>query len=159
MAPGLLTSAPEMQTHLSNTSGADTPASSGPPRVLHIDDRPEVTRLVERALQRRGGCLLRSINDAKVAVTEARQFLPDIVILDIVMPDCDGGDVAAQLRECPPLANVPVIYFSSVFSIEEAKAQNARGGRDAYVSKATGLEMLLASLEKMIDNVPLARRS
>ena len=147
-----------MKTHLSTISGADTRASSGQPRVLHIDDRPEVTSLVERALQRRGGCQLRSLNDANVAVTEALQFMPDIVILDVVMPDCDGGDVAAQLRDCPPLSNVPVIYFSSVFTLEEAKAQNARGGRNAYVSKSTGLGMLLARLETMIDDVLITRR-
>ncbi len=147
-----------MQTHRSSAFGADTPVRSDPTRVLHIDDRPEVTNVVERALQRHGGCLLRSLNDAEEAVSEAMQFLPDIVILDVVMPDCDGGDVAAQLRECPALAHVPVIYFSSVFSVEEAKAQSARGGRDIYVSKATGLVTLLASLDRMIEQVLLTRR-
>ncbi len=90
-----------------------------PKRVLVVDDESGFTRLLKLTLERSGDYVVREENDGTQAWLVARDFKPDIIFLDIVMPKIDGGDVAAQIRSDPSLAHVPIIFLTAIVSSKE----------------------------------------
>ena len=97
-------------------------------RILVVDDEPAATRMVRFALERSGvfeGC---EVNDPRRALTAARLFKPDLVLLDIEMPGMDGSDVARQLRAEEGTVNTPIIFMTSLVTEEEAAYRILAGG-------------------------------
>jgi CheY-like chemotaxis protein len=95
-------------------------------RVFVVDDESGFTRLLKLTLERTGRYVVQEENDGTKAWISAREFKPDIIFLDIVMPKIDGGDVAQQIRSDPSLAHVPVIFLTAIVSKTESK--NEIGG-------------------------------
>src|SRR4030095_8282975 len=88
-------------------------------RVMIIDDEPGFTRLLKLTLEKTGGFNVLEINDGTRAWMAAREFAPDIIFLDVVMPEIDGGDVAQQIRSDPMLAHVPIVFLTAIVSAKE----------------------------------------
>lgn len=95
-------------------------------RVFVVDDESGFTRILKLTLERTGRYVVQEENDGTKAWLSAREFKPDIIFLDIVMPKIDGGDVAQQIRSDPTLAHVPVIFLTAIVSKSESK--NEIGG-------------------------------
>ena len=83
-------------------------------RILLIDDEPSLTTLVRQALEATGRYLIKEENRSLRALHAARHFQPDLILLDVVMPELDGRDVARQLREDPALQDVPIVFVTSL---------------------------------------------
>ncbi len=77
-------------------------------RILVVDDEPEFTNLLKLSLESHGYYEVREENDAEHARAAAREFDPDLVVLDIMMPEMDGSEVAAALKEDRVTRDVPV---------------------------------------------------
>jgi len=90
-----------------------------PKRVLIVDDESGFTRLLKLTLQKTGAFIVREENDGTQAWLTAREFEPDIIFLDVVMPKIDGGDVAQQIRSDPKLDGVPIIFLTAIVSAKE----------------------------------------
>jgi two-component system, OmpR family, response regulator len=86
-------------------------------------------------------------NDARAAVQTAREFRPDIVLLDIMMPGMDGGEVAARLREDPLLRNTPIVFLTALVSNEETRKREAHIGGLNYLAKPVDLAELTRVIE------------
>lgn len=89
-------------------------------KVLIVDDESGFTRLVKLTLERSGNYQVREQNDGSQAWLTAREFRPDIIFLDVVMPKADGGEVAQQIRSDPLLEHVPVIFLTAIVSQKES---------------------------------------
>ena len=89
-------------------------------RIFVVDDESGFTRLLKLTLERTGRYLVKEENDGTQAWLTAREFKPDIIFLDIVMPKIDGGDVAQQIRSDPLLAHVPIIFLTAIVSKNES---------------------------------------
>ena len=100
------------------------------PRILVADDEPRITKLVSIALSEEGFRVVSASSGAE-AVRLAEEYRPDVVLLDIVMPDMDGIDVMRQLRET---RSVPVILVTAKGSTAD-KARGLDFGADDYISK------------------------
>jgi len=106
-------------------------------RVFVVDDESGFTRLLKLTLERTGRFIVREENDGTNAWLSAREFKPDIIFLDIVMPKIDGGDVAQQIRSDPMLAKVPVIFLTAIVS--KSESINEIGGYP-FISKPVSLD-------------------
>jgi CheY-like chemotaxis protein len=89
-------------------------------KVLIVDDEPGFTKLVKLTLERSGNYKVLEQNDGSQAWLTARDFRPDIIFLDVVMPKADGGEVAQQIRSDPLLEHVPVIFLTAIVSQRES---------------------------------------
>ena len=76
-------------------------------RILIIDDEASFTRMVKLNLEKTGAFEVREENLALEAVATARAFKPDLILLDVIMPTMDGGDVAAQIQKDRVLRDTP----------------------------------------------------
>ena len=114
-------------------------------RVLVVDDEIGFTRLLKLTLEKAGKYEIRIENDGMKACAVAREFLPDIVFLDIVMPEIDGGDVAQQIRADAKLAKVPVVFLTAL--VAQRETQKDIGGFP-FLAKPVSTAALIACIEE-----------
>ena len=91
-------------------------------RILIVDDDRDSTHLVKILLEKIGSYCVLEENDAAKAYQSARNFRPDLILLDIMMPERDGGDIAAQIDADPGLQETPIIFLTALVTKAEAKA-------------------------------------
>lgn len=115
------------------------------PRILVVDDEPDVLFLMKTILGRAGHEVAMATNGAQ-GLEAAKQALPDLVITDLMMPVMDGRQMIARMKDDDDLANIPVIVVSAV--PEEGL------GADAVLRKPFGSDELLAAVERAIVPSP-----
>jgi two-component system, OmpR family, response regulator len=126
---------------------ADLRRSDGSPvRVLVVDDERSLAELVSMAL-RMEGWEIRSAGDGMEAIRVAREFRPDAVVLDVMLPDLSGLEVIARLRAEAP--NLPVLFLTARDAVEDRIAGLTAGGDD-YVTKPFSLEEVVLRLRALL---------
>jgi len=91
-------------------------------RILIVDDDREITRLVKILLERTGRYSVMEENDATMAHQRAQDFKADLILLDVMMPETDGAEVAAQIEADPQLQRTPIIFLTALVTKPETKA-------------------------------------
>ena len=91
-------------------------------RILIVDDDRDSTHLIKILLEKISHYLVLEENDPAKAHESARDFRPDLIFLDIMMPQIDGGDIAAQIDADPGLHGTPIIFLTALVTKTEAKA-------------------------------------
>ena len=123
-----------------------TRPDGSPLRVLVVDDEANIAELVAMAL-RYEGFEVRAAHTGSKAVSAAKEFRPDAVVLDIMLPDFDGLEVLRRMRATEP--DVPVVFLTARDSVEDRVAGLTAGGDD-YVTKPFSLEELVARLRGLL---------
>ncbi len=124
-----------------------------PVRVLVVDDEPSLAELLSSVL-RFEGWDVRAAADGLGAVRAARDFRPDAVILDVMLPDLDGLEVLRRLRQEQP--RVCVLFLTARDAVEDRVAGITAGGDD-YVTKPFSIEEVLARLRGLLRRADLTR--
>ena len=122
--------------------------------ILVVDDDVALSQLVGITLEKTRLYTVKVENRSTNALTTARAFKPHLVLLDVDMPGMDGGEVAAQLRADPTLAQVPIIFFTSLLSQSEAGTGLSRRGGELYLPKPIDTGVLVRSLESVLNELP-----
>ena len=117
-------------------------------RILIIDDEVTLTRLLALNLQQSGDYEVRTENRGRQGLAAARAFRPDVILLDVIMPDISGGDVAAQLQADPRLCDTPVIFLTAVVSQQEVQDRGGLIGGRPYLAKPASVEDIIACIEQ-----------
>jgi two-component system, OmpR family, response regulator len=81
--------------------------------VLYVEDDPDIQMVAQMALEVVGGLKLRACNSGSEAVQAAQACQPDLILLDVMMPDMDGPATLAALRQLPATAATPVIFMTA----------------------------------------------
>jgi pilus assembly protein CpaE len=150
------------ETHLLQAGNweAEVPAMAAKQRVLVIDDDPAALRLTGYVFQRAGYEVHLAANGAD-GLSKAEQVKPDLVILDVMMPDMSGLAVCQRLRSKASTARVPIIMLSAK-SLVGDKVSGFQVGADDYVAKPVDAKELLARagalLHRMAQTQPPAGR-
>jgi len=82
-------------------------------RVLHVDDEPDIREVVEISLGLDPAFALRSCASGKDALAAIADWSPDLILLDVMMPDMDGPMTLLRLRERPQTAGIPVVFLTA----------------------------------------------
>src|SRR6201992_1599600 len=133
-------------------AGARRPDGT-PVRVLVVDDEPSLAELLSSVLRYEGWSVQTAATGAE-AVRVGREFRPDAVVLDIMLPDFDGIEVMRRLRA--ELPGVCVLFLTARDAVEDRVAGLTAGGDD-YVTKPFSLEEVLARLRGLLRRANLAR--
>src|SRR5450432_2877631 len=124
-----------------------------PIRVLVVDDEPSLAELLASVLRYEGWEIM-TAGDGASAVRAAREFHPDAVVLDIMLPDFDGLEVLRRVRQESP--HVCVLFLTAKDAVDDRVAGITAGGDD-YVTKPFSLEEVLARLRGLLRRAGLAR--
>jgi two-component system OmpR family response regulator len=124
-------------------------------RVLVVDDEPTLAELLSMAL-RYEGWEVRTAGTGSTAVRTAREFRPDVIVLDVMLPDFDGLEVLRRTRVEAP--TVPVLFLTARDAVEDRIAGLTAGGDD-YVTKPFSLEELVARLRGLLRRAGMTAAS
>jgi len=120
-------------------------------RILIVDDEADFTLMAGMTLEQTGRYETRQENDPRQTVAAARAFRPDVILLDVMMPDMDGGDVLAELRAGPDTRAIPVIFLTALVGSGEATAGSLPSGGHCFVPKATPVAELVDRIEDALS--------
>jgi two-component system, OmpR family, response regulator len=123
----------------------DAPAQSEA-RLLVVDDEPTILELLAGTLRFAGFDVLIAVSGAE-ALRAAAAAKPDLILLDVMMPDCDGFDVIRRIRAGGP--RIPVIFLTARDSVHERVTGLTLGGDD-YVTKPFSLDEVLARIRAVL---------
>lgn len=127
-----------------------TAPASEKKRVLVIDDEASFARMVKLNLEKTGEFEVRVENKATSAVAAAREFKPDLVLLDVIMPTMDGGDVANQIKRDRALKETPIIFLTATVSKREAGEGGFNSGGELFLAKPVSVELLIQRINERI---------
>ncbi|QQS02662.1 MAG: response regulator transcription factor [Austwickia sp.] len=127
-------------------------ADGSPVRVLVVDDEANITELLRMAL-RYEGWQVETAGTGLSAVRTAKEFAPDAVVLDMMLPDFDGMEVLRRMRAEDP--GVPVLFLTARDAVEDRVAGLTAGGDD-YVTKPFSLEEVVARLRALMRRTAVA---
>jgi CheY-like chemotaxis protein len=121
-------------------------------RILIVDDDPDSTHLVKILLEKTGNYVVLEENDADQAHQSARDFRPDAILLDVIMPKTDGGEVAAQIEADPELRNTPIIFLTALVTEPETKAGLRIEGHRS-LAKPINIPQLIDQIEESLPHM------
>jgi CheY-like chemotaxis protein len=119
-------------------------------RILIVDDDRDSTHVIKILLEKVGPYRVLEESNATNAYQSARNFRPDLILLDIMMPQRDGGDVATQIEADPGLQKIPIIFQTALVTKAEAKAGLRIQGHPV-VAKPINIPELVSRIE---ENLP-----
>jgi DNA-binding response OmpR family regulator len=138
-----ITKVPEVRKHKSH-------------KILVIDDEPEITDIIETFLEA-AGYEVKSENSSMVGIERAKAFLPDLVLLDIMMPFMDGYDICTELKRDEKTKDIPVVFLTG----KDARTDEGRSyrvGGVLYIKKPFSCERLLDIVRMVLQTVEKERK-
>jgi two-component system, OmpR family, response regulator len=115
-------------------------------RLLIIDNDKNTTHLVKILLEKTGRYLVLEEHNGARAHLTARNFRPDLILLDVVMPEIDGGEIAAQIQADPELHGTPIIFLTALVTRAEAKTGLHIDGHP-FLAKPINIQELISTIE------------
>jgi two-component system, OmpR family, response regulator len=116
--------------------------------ILVIDDEVSFTRLLKLNLEQTGLYEVQAVNVAAEALAAVRRLKPDLILLDVMMPELDGGTLAATLQASPALAHIPIIFLTAAVKKDEVSSRGGQIGGFPFIAKPVDLDDLLAALAR-----------
>jgi CheY-like chemotaxis protein len=118
-------------------------------RILIIDNDKNTTHLVKILLEKTGRYMVFEENDGARAHLSARNFRPDLIFIDVVMPDRDGGEIATQIRADPELQSTPIIFLTALVTRAEANTGLHIDGHP-FLAKPINIQELIEAIERVL---------
>lgn len=122
-----------------------------PKKILIVDDEPDVADLVSYHLKAKG-YQVETVNDPTASIGAARSFLPDLLILDIMMPDLNGLQICRIIRADPRLQQVPIIFLTAKAE-ESDRISGFESGCDDYICKPFSTKELVLRVQSMFRRI------
>ncbi|MEI8063306.1 MAG: response regulator [Verrucomicrobiota bacterium] len=119
-------------------------------RVLVVDDEVTFTSLVKLNLEKTGQFTVREVNDPLKALTAAREFKPDIALLDVIMPGKDGGQVLAELRA--EFTGLPVIFVTATMTQRGLHQRDDQINGVPFIAKPVEAKKLIKRIEEVLED-------
>ncbi len=120
-----------------------------PEKILLVDDDMDTLRLVGLMLQRQG-YEVRVASSGQQALGMVQAEMPDLILLDIMMPEMDGYEVARRLRSDPATSEIPIIMFTAKTQVDD-KVMGFEAGADDYLTKPTQPRELFAHMKAVLS--------
>jgi len=120
-------------------------------KILLVDDNPDITRTISLILEATDKYVIREENMGQRALETARGFEPDLILLDFMMPDIDGNEVAAQLEEDDQLKHIKIVFLTAIVTkgeIESGSVNNISGY--TVLAKPVRTKELISCIEDLL---------
>ena len=117
-------------------------------KILIVDDEQDVTNMLKINLEMSGEFEVKTENKGANAINAARQFKPNLILLDVMMPDMDGGEVANQIKADPSVKSTPIVFLTAAVTKEEAALQDNKIGGYPFIAKPVSVEELVGCIKK-----------
>ena len=128
---------------------------SGKRKVLIVDDDEELVELISDVLERDGRFEIRSVNNGFDAGMMVKEYRPDIIVLDVMLPDINGKEVCTRVRSDKSMSDVRIICISGM--VEEDRVGELKlAGADDFMHKPFEIERLVTRMCQLLDMEPVS---
>lgn len=121
-------------------------------RILLVDDEAAVTRTLKLYLDGTGRYEVRTENEGSQALATAQEFKPDLILLDIIMPDKDGSVLAAEIKDDPSLKDTPIVFLTALVSKKQTGDSVTDIGGHPFLAKPVDPDQVVACIENHAKN-------
>jgi CheY-like chemotaxis protein len=111
-------------------------------KIMIVDDEEMLTKLLKLNLEGTGRYVVQVENRGSQAVHLAKSFMPDLIFLDIVMPDTEGSQVAAEIKADPLLKDTPIVFLTATVTSDEVGHFNGVIGGQPFLAKPASVEQI-----------------
>lgn len=120
-------------------------------RVLVVDDERATTTLLKSRLEKAGTYEVRTENSGEAGLRAAREFKPDLILLDVMMPDLDGDEVAGQLRQDPNTSGIPIVFLTAIVTQEDVGEGDGIIGGNRFLAKPVDPEKVIDCVDEILS--------
>jgi two-component system, OmpR family, response regulator len=124
----------------------------GKTRILVVDDEEQLTKMLKLNLERTGNYEIRTENLATNAINAAREFNPDLILLDIMMPDLSGEVIAQQILDDEELRDIKIIFLTALVTKSELETKGSEVAGRTFIAKPVKIDELIACIEEQLEN-------
>ena len=117
-------------------------------RILYIEDNPDNRLLIRRVLQAEGYEVLEAV-DGQSGMQRAAEVQPDLILMDINLPEIDGYEVTARLKQLPGLSRIPIIAVTANV-MKGDREKTLAAGCDGYIQKPIDIDLLPEQIERFL---------
>jgi len=117
-------------------------------KVLIIDDERGFTEMVKLNLEATGRYEVRIENNPRHAFEAALEYQPDIILLDVVMPEMEGPDIVCSLRQTEKVSHIPIVFLTATITRAEVAEHTGIVGGHAFLAKPCGIDELISAIER-----------
>jgi len=128
----------------------NTTSKTDKKRILVVDDQATNTRLLKLYLEQTNRYEVREENAPKAAVSSAESFQPHLILLDVMMPGVDGGELAARFQASRKLKDVPIVFLTATVTKGEVTAGGGQIGGFPFLAKPVVLTEVTACLTRLL---------
>lgn len=121
-------------------------------RILIVDDEPSITQLLRLNLEKSGHYTVRAENSAERGLGALHEFKPDAILLDVMMPEMDGGTLAEKIRSTRTFQRTPIVFLTAAVKQEELDARNGVIGGFPYIAKPLNIKGVISVIEKCLPD-------
>lgn len=125
-------------------------------KILLVDDEPDVLDFLSYNLKKQGAQIF-TASDGKSAIQVAKEELPDLIVLDVMMPIMDGIEACKELRQLPETKNTMIVFLTARTE-EYSQIAGLEAGADDYISKPLNLRILVSRIDAMLRRGRRAER-
>lgn len=119
-------------------------------KILVVDDEVVLTKMIKMNLERTGNYTVRTENEGAKALQAAREFNPDLIFMDVMMPDMSGDEVIAEIREDAKLATIPYVFMTAIVTKAETDDLGSNIGGNEFLAKPVKTDELIATIERIL---------
>jgi len=119
-------------------------------RILIVDDEKNFADMIKINLEDTEEYEVQTENEGRRALAAAKAFKPDLIFLDIIMPDMDGGEVLSQLRDDPYTRDTPVVFLTAIVTEGESGSLGEGISGYPFLSKPVSLAKLIDTIQNNI---------
>ena len=120
-------------------------------RIVVIDDEEDICNFTKSILERTGIYQVETAVKAQSGIDLVKEKLPDMIILDVNMPDIDGGEAARIIREYKLTSVIPVLFLTGLMRKTEAEEVSGRIGNNFYMAKPVIPAELIKKIESILS--------
>jgi CheY-like chemotaxis protein len=121
-------------------------------KILLIDDEEDFSFFVKLNLEKTGKYNVLTTTSGSKGIILAEKEQPDLILLDIIMPELSGGQVAEQLLESPKTKDIPVLFVTAIASRREVQSQEGIIGGRQFIAKPVTPEEIMAKINRMLEH-------
>jgi signal transduction histidine kinase len=137
-----------LKSQIRQTAAAVRPPEASSSKILVVDDNDALRYSIRRALREAGYNVVEARTGAEALALAAES--PDLITLDVNLPDIDGFQVCRRLKSSPETCHIPVLHVSSTFTDPESRVHGLQGGADAYLTEPIDRAELVATVAALL---------
>ena len=117
-------------------------------KILIVDDEVNLTKMLKLNLDETDKYETRVLNDSKAAIDTVKEFMPDLVLLDVMMPDIQGNEIAEKITEDEQIKHIKVIFLTALVKKSEIPDEDKTIGGRKFIAKPVKIDELMATLDE-----------